>query len=93
MDGKESIPVRDRKSNGSNQEAKHKVVNNTYQELDLRVEGVTCSCGSTDIIDVGNVTSRNQCSKEEVWGGKDRVDDVILKYRCNKCGKSWQESG
>lgn len=93
MDGKESIPVRDKNSKAGNKEAKHKVLNNTYQELDLQVEGVTCSCGSTDISDAGNVTSRNQCSKEEVWGGKDRIDEVILKYRCNKCGKNWQESG
>lgn len=70
-----------------------KVPNITFREIDLQVEGVTCSCGSTDIFDAGNVTSRNQCSKEEVWGGKDRIDEVILKFRCNDCGKNWQETG
>jgi len=69
------------------------VPNNTFREIDLRVEGVLCSCGSTNIMDIGSVTSRNQCSKEEVWGGKDRIDEVVLKYRCNDCGKVWQESG
>ncbi|CAB9496562.1 expressed unknown protein [Seminavis robusta] len=55
----------------------------------------TCSCGSTNVSSLGNVTSRNQdVRKGEVWGSGDRSnDDVILKYQCNQCGKMWQESG
>jgi len=72
---------------------KRGVPNIIHHEIDLTVEGVTCTCESTNIDSAGNVTSRSDIVKGEVWGGKDRADDVILRYRCNECGKSWQESG
>jgi len=53
---------------------------------------VTCSCGSADVRSFGNITSRNQdIRKGETWGMKDRGDEVVTKYRCNTCGKSWHE--
>jgi hypothetical protein len=53
---------------------------------------VTCSCGSNSVITHGNVTSRNNDShKAETWGFKDRSDEVIVRYQCNKCGKTWNE--
>ena len=52
----------------------------------------TCSCGSKDVENFGNVTSRNQdMRKGETWGMKDRGDDVITRYQCNQCGKTWNE--
>ena len=51
-----------------------------------------CTCGSTNVIPFGNITSRNQdLRKGEIWGGKDRSDDVVTRYRCNQCGKTWNE--
>ena len=52
----------------------------------------SCSCGSKDVRSVGNVTSRNQdMRKGETWGMKDRGDDVISRFHCNACGKTWNE--
>jgi hypothetical protein len=51
-----------------------------------------CSCGSKDVSNFGTVTSRNQdMSKGETWGMKDRGDDVVSRFQCNKCGKMWNE--
>ena len=51
-----------------------------------------CTCGSTNVEPFGNITSRNQdLRKGEIWGGKDRSDDVVTRYRCNQCGKTWNE--
>lgn len=71
---------------------RRKLPNRTYNEIDLTVDDVTCSCGSNDVVDVGNVTSRDT-KKGEVWGSGGRDDEVVLRYRCNKCGKTWQETG
>lgn len=52
----------------------------------------TCSCGSKDVESFGNITSRNQdLKKGETWGMKDRGDEVVARYRCNECGKTWNE--
>ena len=52
----------------------------------------TCSCGSKDVRSFGTVTSRNQdMRKGETWGMKDRGDDVVARYQCNACGKTWNE--
>ena len=70
------------------------VPKNTHHEIDLTVDDVTCSCGSTSVVDLGNITSRNaDVRKGEVWGSGGRENDVVLKYQCNKCGKTWQETG
>ena len=51
-----------------------------------------CSCGSKDVQPFGNITSRNQdLKKGETWGAKDRGNDVVFRYRCNSCGKMWNE--
>ena len=53
----------------------------------------SCSCGSKNVRNIGNTTSRNQdMRKGETWGMKDRGDDVVTKYQCNDCGKMWQEA-
>lgn len=58
----------------------------------LDAHNAMCSCGSTNVSNFGNVTSRNQdMRKGETWGMKDRGDDVVSKYQCNDCGKIWQE--
>jgi hypothetical protein len=55
--------------------------------------GGTCNCGSEDVLNLGNVTSRNQdVRKGEIWG-TDRGNDVITRFQCNKCGKTWNEEG
>lgn len=52
----------------------------------------TCSCGSNNVRNFGNITSRNQdIRKGETWGMKDRGNEVVTKYQCNDCGKKWQE--
>lgn len=54
--------------------------------------GYACSCGATDVQTYGNITSRNNdVAKAETWGFKDRSDDVIVRCRCNSCGKTWNE--
>lgn len=54
---------------------------------------VTCSsCRSTNVTSFGNITSRNQdMRKGETWGMKDRGNEVVTKYQCNNCGKTWLE--
>lgn len=51
----------------------------------------TCSCGSTDVHANGNLTSRNDVQKAETWGFKDRSDEVVMRYLCGSCGKTWNE--
>lgn len=54
----------------------------------------TCSsCHSNNVIQMGNWTSRNgDMAKGETWGSKDRGDDVLGRYQCQKCGKVWNEA-
>jgi hypothetical protein len=53
--------------------------------------GVRCNCGSRDVRNLGNITSRNQdVRKGEIWG-TDRGNEVIVRFQCNKCGKTWNE--
>lgn len=52
---------------------------------------VRCSCGSTDVSTDLNITGRgNDMPKGETWGSKDR-SDVVVRYRCGRCGKTWNE--
>ena len=52
---------------------------------------VVCTCGSKDVRSFGNVTSRNQeVRKGEIWG-TDRGEEVINRYQCNQCGRTWNE--
>jgi hypothetical protein len=52
---------------------------------------IICTCGENkDIRSFGNITSRNaDVRKGEIWG-TDR-DEVINRYQCNKCGRTWNE--
>lgn len=53
---------------------------------------VTCTCGSKKVECLMTNTSRNQeMAKGETWGMKDRGDEVVTRYRCNDCGKIWNE--
>ena len=52
----------------------------------------TCSCGSRDVQISGNFTSNtNNVQKAETWGFKDRSDEVVVRYLCGKCGRTWNE--
>jgi len=52
---------------------------------------VVCTCGSKDVSSFGNITSRNQeARKGEIWG-TDRGEEVIHRYQCNQCGRTWNE--
>jgi hypothetical protein len=63
-----------------------------FQHLLTDRAGVSCSCGSSNVRNFGNITSRNQdIKKGETWGMKDRGNEVVTKYKCNECGKAWQE--
>ena len=62
---------------------------NSIHELN---HSVTCTCGSKDVRSFGNITSRNQdVRKGEIWGSGDRGEDVITRFQCNKCGRTWNE--
>ena len=52
----------------------------------------TCSCGSRNVQTTGNFTSRtSDVQKAETWGFKDRSDEVVVRYLCGKCGRTWNE--
>jgi hypothetical protein len=54
--------------------------------------GVVCTCGSHDVEMLGSNTSRSQdMAKAETWGNKDRADEIVTRYRCGKCGMTWNE--
>ena len=60
-------------------------------QLQLGPAAMICSCGSSDVTQTGNITNRNNdMMKAETWGFKDR-SEVVHRYRCNKCGKTWNE--
>lgn len=52
-----------------------------------------CTCGSQRVETVSsNASNRNQdMAKAETWGNKDRGGEIITRYRCNACGKTWNE--
>jgi hypothetical protein len=51
----------------------------------------TCTCGSTNVATTGNVTNRNNdMRKGETWGVKDGPN-VVMRYQCQMCGKTWNE--
>lgn len=54
----------------------------------------TCSsCHSHNVLQIGNLTSRNgDMAKGETWGSKDRGDEVLGRYQCQDCGRVWNES-
>ncbi len=52
---------------------------------------ISCTCGSKDVQNFGNITSRNsEVRKGEIWG-TGRGEEVINRYQCNKCGRTWNE--
>jgi len=53
---------------------------------------VSCTCGSKDVRNFGNITSRNQdVRKGEIWG-TGRGEEVINRFQCNVCGRTWNEA-
>lgn len=60
-------------------------------EAGIYAINVACTCGSKDVRSLGNMTSRNQeATKGEIWG-TGRGEEVINRYQCNKCGRTWNE--
>ena len=55
--------------------------------------GMECSCGSSNVELLESHTSRRnqEMAKQETWGSKDRNDEVMVRYRCLTCGKTWNE--
>ncbi|KAL3941788.1 MAG: hypothetical protein SGBAC_003904 [Bacillariaceae sp.] len=64
----------------------------SIQEMATQTSATCSSCASTNVRSFGNITSRNQdMRKGETWGMKDRGGEVVTKYQCNNCGKTWHE--
>jgi hypothetical protein len=56
------------------------------------VHSSKCGCGSSNVEIVSTSSSRNQdMPKGETWGSKDRGNEVVTRYRCLSCGKTWNE--
>jgi hypothetical protein len=54
---------------------------------------VECTCGSSRVNQLSSNSSRNQdATKGEIWGTKDRADEVMTRCQCIECGKIWNES-
>ena len=52
---------------------------------------IKCSCGSTNVNIDGNITRNNDMMKGEVWGAKNRSEDVVERCHCLTCGRTWNE--
>jgi hypothetical protein len=54
---------------------------------------VVCSCGSSTSVEVlsSNTNKSQDMTKAETWGNKDRHDEIINRYLCHHCGKSWND--
>lgn len=53
---------------------------------------ITCTCGSTTVEVLSSNTNKSQdMTKAETWGNKDRHDEIIHRYLCHHCGKSWND--
>jgi hypothetical protein len=60
-------------------------------EAGIYAVNVACTCGSKDVRSLGNMTSRNQeATKGEIWG-TGRGEEVINRFQCNTCGRTWNE--
>jgi DNA-directed RNA polymerase subunit RPC12/RpoP len=59
---------------------------------DNNLHGMVCtSCESKDVHSFGNITSRNgDVRKGEIWGTS-RDANIVTKYQCNQCGRTWNE--
>jgi hypothetical protein len=53
----------------------------------------TCTCGSDKVETVSsNSSNRNQdMAKAETRGNKDRGGEIVTRFRCRDCGKTWNE--
>jgi hypothetical protein len=80
----------DQGQNGQTPSESH--VSSTSGMNDTDNTGATCtSCGSKDVNNFGNITSRKgDVRKGEIWG-TDRDASVVTRYQCNHCGRTWNE--
>ncbi|GKY95808.1 hypothetical protein MPSEU_000541500 [Mayamaea pseudoterrestris] len=63
----------------------------TLSFLETTVNVVCGSCGSNDVVCLSSGTARNEESRKgEIWGSGSR-DEVVMRYQCQKCGKTWNE--
>jgi hypothetical protein len=61
---------------------------------DILTDQITCACGNRQVQIVSSNSNRNQdMSKAETWGNKDRHDEIVSRYACARCGKTWNEVG
>jgi hypothetical protein len=52
---------------------------------------VCSSCGSNKVACLSSGTNRNNDStKGEIWGSGSR-DEIVMRYQCQSCGKTWNE--
>ena len=62
------------------------------QQQHLHDTSVVCTCGSTTVEVLSSNTNKSQdMTKAETWGNKDRHDEIINRYLCHRCGKSWND--
>ena len=73
-----------------NEDKKVKAPDKPREQNETNYFQTECSCGSNDIIIEGNMGGRNDISKGETWGSKEKPD-VFERCRCNRCGKVWNE--
>ena len=60
-------------------------------EASLEEHVTPCSCGSKDVRNFGNITSRNEGATKGEILGSGSSNDVVTRYQCNTCGKTWNE--
>ncbi len=54
---------------------------------------IACTCGNSTTVEVlsSNANKNQEMTKAETWGSKDRQDEIIHRYLCHVCGKSWND--
>lgn len=59
---------------------------------DMPTDHIACTCGSQQVQVISSSSNRNQnMSKAETWGSKDRHDEIVSRYLCAQCGKTWSD--
>ena len=73
--------------NSNNSDDSHHVAPPQYDT------SIACTCGNTSTVEVlsSNTNKNQEMTKAETWGNKDRQDEIIHRYLCHVCGKSWND--